>query len=245
MSSVQRWGYAALAAVLAVALAGCGTPGAPQPPSLNLPDKVTDLAATRTGNQVSLTWTMPKRNTDKLLLKGDIAVQVCSQEEHAACVPAGKLQVAPRIAGAFKETLPPAQVSGVPRVLTYMIELKNRNGRSAGLSNGALVLAGEAPNPVSGLAAEVRKAGVVLHWTPDGEIGPIRLQRKLLTPPPEKPKQGLLVPQPEPLEQNLLVETDMQVGRVLDKDVHFGETYEYRAQRVIRVPANGQTLELT
>jgi len=42
-------------------LTGCGTQAAPQPPSLNLADRVTDLAATRSGSQVSLTWTMPKR----------------------------------------------------------------------------------------------------------------------------------------------------------------------------------------
>jgi hypothetical protein len=52
-----------------LALSGCGTEGAPMPPSLKLPDPVTDLAAIRAGNQVSLTWKMPKKNTDKLLLK--------------------------------------------------------------------------------------------------------------------------------------------------------------------------------
>src|SRR5262249_37314381 len=66
-----------LSVSLAATLSGCGTPGAPQPPSLNLPDAVTDLAAVRTGNVVTLTWTMPKRNTDKLLLKGSIAVEIC------------------------------------------------------------------------------------------------------------------------------------------------------------------------
>jgi len=55
-------------------------PGAPQPPSLNLPDRATDLSAVRAGGQVSLTWTMPTKNTDKLLLKGNIAVRVCRNE---------------------------------------------------------------------------------------------------------------------------------------------------------------------
>jgi hypothetical protein len=79
----------ALAAGLAAGLllSGCGTPGAPQPPSLNLPDRVTGLAAIRTGNQVALTWTMPKKNTDRLLLKGNVPVRVCRREAVAsACV---------------------------------------------------------------------------------------------------------------------------------------------------------------
>src|SRR5580692_4941343 len=92
-----------------VLLSGCGTPGAPQPPSLNLPDRVTDLSATRVGNQVSLTWTMPKRNTDKLPLKDKIAIRV-SRREGAGDQPteAGQLQFAPAAHAAFSEPLPAA-----------------------------------------------------------------------------------------------------------------------------------------
>ena len=38
----------------ALLLAGCGAPGAPQPPSLQLPSPVADLAATRKGDKVTL-----------------------------------------------------------------------------------------------------------------------------------------------------------------------------------------------
>ncbi len=47
-------------------LAGCGMPGAPQPPSLNLPIPVNDLSAVRTGGEVALTWTMPTKTTAKV-----------------------------------------------------------------------------------------------------------------------------------------------------------------------------------
>ena len=266
MSTVHGFGWAArpttlvaaLAAVLATALvlAGCGTPGAPQPPSLNLPDPVANLAALRTGNQVALTWTMPKKNTDKLLLKGNVTVRICRKEgAGGACDAAGvDLLLAPGTEGAFTETLPATLAAGAPRPLSYFVELKNRNGRSAGLSNAAVALAGEAPAPVAGLAAEVHKQGVVLHWTPldaaaqESSATAIRLHRKLLTPPAAKAQQGLLAPQPEPVEQSLLVDAGAQAGhppdRALDKDIRFGQTYEYRAQRVARVTADRQTLEL-
>ena len=74
MEVIDRFGWftlrvaSASGIMAALFVAGCGTPGAPQPPSLNLPDRVEDLAAVRTGVTVSLTWTMPKKNTDKLLL---------------------------------------------------------------------------------------------------------------------------------------------------------------------------------
>ena len=243
MCTRSGWVQAVLAGVLGVALAGCGTPGAPQPPSLDLPDRVTDLAPTRTGDRVSLTWIMPKKNTDKLLLKGDVDVRVCRREGTGTCERVDSaLRLAPGAAGSFAETLPQALASGAPRALTYFVELKNRNGRSAGLSNAAVVAAGQAPAPVTELTAEVRKAGVVLRWTPDGENLAVRLQRKLLTPPPAKPKQGMMAPAPEPIEQNLLVETGSR--EALDKSIHFGETYEYRAQRVARVDVDGKKLDL-
>jgi hypothetical protein len=251
---MHRVEWTALAAVLAggLALAGCGMPGAPQPPSLNLPEPVADLSASRAGNQVALSWTMPKKNTDKLLLKGNVTVRICRKEGAGSCETAGaELSLAPGAEGAFADALPAPLAAGAPRPLSYFVELKNRNGRSAGLSNAAVVLAGEAPVPVTGLAAEMRKQGVALRWTPAEESSPtaVRLHRKLLTPPAAKPHEGLLTPQPEPLEQNLLVDScaaDRHKGdcRALDTNIRFGQSYEYRAQRVARVTLEGKTLEL-
>src|ERR1019366_2440600 len=109
MSKAHKYGRSTAPVLPAGALflTGCGTPGAPQPPSLNLPDRVTNLAATRTGNQVSLTWTMPKKNTDKLLLKGAVNVRVCRKENTRPCEQAGgSLILAPGATGSFAETLP-------------------------------------------------------------------------------------------------------------------------------------------
>jgi hypothetical protein len=251
MSLMHRNQWAALAAGLAaaLALAGCGMPGAPQPPSLNLPEPVADLAASRAGNQVALTWTMPKKNTDKLLLKSNVTVRVCRKEGAGACEPSGaELSLAPGADGAFTDGLPATLTAGAPRPLSYFVELKNRNGRSARLSNAAVVLAGVAPAPVTGLSAEVRKQGVALRWTPADEPTAVRLHRKLLTPD-AKPREGLLAPQPEPLEQNLLVDRCAADGRkggcrTLDTNIRFGQSYEYRAQRVARVTLEGKALEL-
>jgi hypothetical protein len=90
------WVVLALAAGLAVS--GCGTPGTPQPPSLNLPELVSDLSASRAGNQVTLTWTTPKRSTDKLLLKGNGTARVCRREGSGAVSRPGngRLLLAPR-----------------------------------------------------------------------------------------------------------------------------------------------------
>jgi hypothetical protein len=230
-------------------------PGAPLPPTLNLADPVTDLSATRAGDQVTLAWTMPRKNTDKLLLKRNLQVHVCRREGPAApCEPAGDLQGAPEGGGAFTDTLPAALTAGAPRELSYFVEVRNANGHSAGLSNPALVIAGDAPEPVTGLSAKVGKEGVLLHWVPaTQEAAPaaIRLHRKLVMAIQGKKsirQEGLLAPLPEPAELTLLVEANRQSGRsadrALDKTIRFGETYEYRAQRVARVTVDGRTLEL-
>lgn len=253
---------AALTVCLAicVVLTGCGTPGAPMPPSLKLPDPVTDLAAVRTGNRVFLAWKMPRKNTDKLLLKDNIPIRICREEISGSCVPvSSNLQLAPDAPGVFTEDLPSSLTAGTPRSLTYYVELINKNGRSAGHSNPAIVLAGQAPAPVANVSAKVVKAGVVLRWTPESDNESIRIHRELLTPQPEaksKSGEGPLAAPPEPVEQNLLVEPsqpsaqqsnqapDQILGRALDKNVRFGQVYEYRAQRVARVRVDGKTLEL-
>ena len=257
MNSVRRSSWLASLACLSGVLAGCGMPGTPLPPSLNLPVQVKDLTATRTAERVRLTWTMPTKNTDKLLLKGKVQVVVCRKLPNAQeCEQVGKLEKNPGDRVDVGQELPEQLATGMPRPLTYFVELLNKNGKSAGKSNPAVVPAGEAPAAVLGLDAQIQKVGVVLHWNAalDGpQASAIRLQRKLVSParpaapPPaaNKNKSGVLAPPPEPAEQNLLVEVKdrAQVGAI-DKDIHFGDTYEYRAQRVLRVNVGGTQMEL-
>jgi len=224
-------------------------PAAPQPPSLKLPQPVADLTARRTGDQVALTWTMPRRDTSKVALKPNVAVSVriCRTQAAAAlCSTVANIAFLPGAGGAFTETLPPALAAGAPRPLRYFVELTNRRGRSAGLSNAATVLAGAAPAPVSSLSAEVRKNGVVLHWTP-GPPEPyptqVRLERTLLTPQ-SRPAQGPLAAPAEPLKQDLMVPASAVRGGALDKDIRFGQAYSYRAQRIARLTVDGGELEL-
>jgi hypothetical protein len=228
-------------------LSGCGMPGAPLPPSLHLPDPVTDLTAIRTGDQVQLNWTMSKKDTDKLLLAGSVPVRVCRKEDGATvCAQAGELNLPAGGEGVFTETLPQQFAAGSPRGLTYFVELRNRNGRSAGPSNGAMVIAGQAPGSVDGFAADVRKDGVVLRWSAGMPETAVRLHRRLLrAAPAAKTKPSPLATAPEPIEQNLLVEANPQnAGRALDQSIHFGQSYEYEAQRVTRVKVDGAVMEL-
>ena len=238
--------WVGLALAWCASLSGCGTPGAPQPPSLNLADPVTDLAAMRAGNQVTLTWTMPKRNTDRTLIKPGVTARICRRADAGECKAIANIDaVIPGQPASYMEVLPDALATGDPRPVSYEVELVNKRGRSAGLSNPAMVLAGAAPGAITGLKTDVHQQGVVLSWTPDGEKTPVRLERKLLTPPkPKSQEEGPLPAVPEPVNQTMLVESGAEKGRAIDKTARFGESYEYRAQRVARVEVDGKTLEL-
>ena len=183
-----------------------------------------------------------------MLLKANIAARICrNQVAVAPCAAVATLHLAPDSDGSFTDALPPELAVGPPRLLTYFVELTNRKGRSAGLSNGASVLAGEAPPTIMGLTAAMRPGGVLLSWTPappGSSPVAIRLERKLLTPLAKEPSSSVLAKPAEPLERNFLVEPSAQADHALDKDIRFGETYEYRAQRVARVSVDGKMLEL-
>src|SRR5512133_1519386 len=138
--------YTIVAALLC--LAACGTPGAPRPPSLRLPETVRDLAAIRQGNTVTLTWTEPQRTTDGETIRAlgptlvcmgvnDFPMTHCDQkvadltlQQYAECTP----QIGQRASCGI--TLPADIQRENPRgQATYAIEVLNANGRSAGLSN--------------------------------------------------------------------------------------------------------------
>lgn len=231
---------------------GCGTPGAPQPPSLQLPEPVADLAAMRAGDEVTLHWTMPKKTTDHLLIVGPVEAVVCRREVlethliEANCAKASAVSLASGEKGTFQETLPEALTGGAARQVIYFVELRNRNGHSAGLSKGVVVLAGAAPARLIGLSAAVRADGVALHWTGNGKDS-VRVHRRLLKTSAEKPKGAGLMSAPiEPEIRDLFVETAgaQKLVGALDSTARFGQSYEYTAQRVESVNVDGRTLEL-
>lgn len=214
---------------------------APQQPSLKLPQPVTDLTAQRTGNQVVLHWTMPKRATDKVQLVGDQKARICRTVESSPCVTAGTQSFAPDSKATFTDVLPADLASGQPRLLTYTVELLNHAGHTAGPSNPAFSAAGTAPIPVAGLRAQAQAEGIVLSWIPQGgDEQTIRLQRTLVDKPVQK--QNTQTPQLPP--QQTLESTGPDKGQVLDADATLDHTYTYTAQRVQRMTLQGHALEI-
>lgn len=160
-------------------LAGCASPGAPQAPSLQLPKPVDDLAATRKGNSVLLTWTPATQTSDDENIRHAGPTEICRSIDAMPILKCGQAvgqvtdaQVEHYTRGSmvarrdYNDTLPAALMQQNPTgFATYALEDQNQRGKSAGLSNQVRVsLAPTLPAP-SGVQAKVTQDGVLLGWT--------------------------------------------------------------------------------
>jgi hypothetical protein len=241
---------ASLALVLARTLTGCGSPAAPEPPSLNLPIPVTNLSAARIGNTVNLTWTMSKRTTDRVVLRHPVSAAVCRATENAACTEVATLDLAPGAGGSYADTLPSDLAQNPDRLLRYEVFLRNHAGKSAGPSNAAYSAAGRSPAAVMGLTAQMRPEGVLLGWTPISDPGRavvIRIERMQLSlPAATETRRSPLAPAPPPAAQTLAVHTQDGVdpGHVIDTSALSNQQYRYTLERVTTLALGGQSVEI-
>jgi len=158
-------------------LAGCAQTGPPLPPSLELPKPPSDLRASRKGNNVTLIWTAPTRTTDRQSIRSlgethicrstDPDMTTCGNPIHAISpsqTPASTAQAAePQV---FTDELSFSMQQNNPAAaVTYAVEVLNREGRGAGISNRVYVCAVPTLSPPSDLAALLTGDGVELTWT--------------------------------------------------------------------------------
>jgi hypothetical protein len=256
---VLKFCVALLTGMVAIAV-GCGEPGAPQPPSLNLPVPVRDLTATRTGNSVHLTWKSTTRTTDHAPLTGTIRTRICRMEGNGPCELATEQPLKPGQPEQFDDALPSEELQGQPQLLTYYVELLNHAQKSAGRSNAAYSASGQAAPEIASLTASVRPEGVELHWAPvewpaaEGSARLVRITRLDQSPPKPKPMatagtKSLLAPSSAsaPPLQTLEVVSGGEhsaKGEALDPSAQFGESYRYEARCVEKLMLDGHAIEL-
>src|SRR5438105_4214491 len=180
LAVIRNWHLTVVVGLLGLVVSGCASPGPPLPPTLNLPEVASNLAATRSGEQVRLRWTTPARTTDRLAIRGRIDAAICRhvispagaadlrsrgpvRNARFACDAAARVQVAPGESEAV-DRLPPALRSGAPGLLAYRVELLNAAGRSAGVSAPVFIASGPAPAPIVSLQGKAAKAGGCVVW---------------------------------------------------------------------------------
>jgi hypothetical protein len=235
--------------VAAAGFSGCGTPGAPQLPSLQLARPVEDLTATRVGNRVELDWTLSRKNTDRTLVKHIPETRICRREgvtlmstcTVVAEVPTPKAQPQPKQKGQqqpeavrlqYVDILPPQLGLEHPAgFVTYAVEEMNSKGRSAGLSNQVPVaVAPTIPAPEE-ISAQVNGEGVTISWSgPGPPAAPRELTyRYQIERRPVGSPAYIVVGDVAPSGQ----------GSYLDKTFAWETKYEYRVATLTEVQSQG------
>ncbi len=171
-----------LAASALLWLTGCASIGPPLPPSLELPKPPSDLRAARKGDKVTLTWTIPPRTTDRQRVRFLGKTRICRSLESTikecgtpvgdAPPPADFAQTnknklsMKKLTSSFTDTLSfDFEIRNSSNSATYAVEVLNRDGRAAGLSNQVHVPLAPALPPPKDFTAQVTAQGVLLAWT--------------------------------------------------------------------------------
>jgi hypothetical protein len=250
-SASRSW----LALGISVLFTACANIGPPQPPSLQLPKPPSDLRASRKGNQVTLSWTIPTLTTDRQRVRSFGPALICRglQPVLTECGnPVGEAPPPPlKIASATKisrkqaakqktsesyiDSLPGAMLSDDPSsYVTYAVEVLNADRRAGGLSNQLRVpLIRTLPAP-SDFHAQVTSRGVVLSWSgqvpasiPDGVRYVYRVYRR---------EEGTLQPV---FAGEVSVSSDRNYS-LTDANIEWQKTYEYHVEAFTIIAARSQ-----
>ena len=202
MQRCRQFQVAALLGLTAI-LVGCASIGAPLPPSLELIKPPTDLRATRKGDRVFLTWTLPTHTMDHQAVRHRGPTLICRGLEVALAecgTPVGSVppdsipqnttsarassQASGREQAAFVDPIPSnlidsalhnGQKDDAIHTATYAVEALNSSSHAAGLSNQVQVLLVPTVPPPADFRAELTSAGVRLSWT--GELLSVPMSR--------------------------------------------------------------------
>jgi hypothetical protein len=230
--------------LVGVALTGCGTPGAPQLPSLQLARPIDDLTASRKGTKIQLDWTLPRKNTDRTLVKNVPESRICRHDGTplmggctvVATVPNPKPtekrkgEQPPAVHMKYVDTLPAQLGEQNPAgFVRYAVEIMNSRERSAGLSNQVLIPVAPTIAPPEQLAVKVEADGVLLSWegasVPEAPTGLTYRYRILRSP--AGANAYIALADIEPASE----------GFYLDKTFGWETKYDYRIMSVTLVHA--------
>jgi hypothetical protein len=167
---------------------GCASPGEPLERKPPTPLAITDLAAEQSGDDVVLTFTVPKETVEHRELKQALAIEIYRDFEAA---PASGAASAPRSDAAGSPTLlvtiPPAMVNqyavrgkiryadsitaedfanNAARIVRYVVRTRASAKKSSADSNAASLRIYPAPDPIEDLTVGVANFGIALTWTP-------------------------------------------------------------------------------
>lgn len=217
-------------AVAALGLAGCGYPGDPLPPALNIPERIQDVRALQRGNRLIVALTAPAMTTDKLVLRQIPALELFAgpapEGEFNADAWAATAECVTRDAGGEAEAVfefPVPKWAG--REIVIGARAIGPTGRRSAWSNLVVAAVVAPPAAPAGLRARATPEGVFLEWNPGD--APDGRGWRVFRKGPDDEEFTLLGRAAEP--------------SWLDRAAAFGQRYTYTLQAV--VPAGEQEAE--
>ncbi len=166
---------AGLLIFFAILVSGCGTPGAPLPPSLRLPKPVDDLQAIRKGNKVLLSWRQPIETTDRQGIKGETVTRICRSyrtQVQASCQNVvAELKSSPSATASAQRVQQIDDLTNILRnnnsqdYVIYNVEVANDRGRTAGPSNAVTVFLAPSLSPATDVRVSLpRRDAIIVEW---------------------------------------------------------------------------------
>ncbi len=243
-------------------LAGCGAPGEPVERKAPTPTAINDLAATQQGDNVILTFTLPKESVEGRELKQPPAIEIF--RDFQAVPPAGAtpasgtaLPKAPTLLVTipaamviqydtrgqirYADALKPDDFTQHPGAQAVYIVRTRTSPKKVSANSNALPLRVEpAADQITDLKAEVTHQGIILAWTPPqktavGATPPIALYRIF-----RHEVNQIVAPNPTPQasqSQKLSVQIgDCPAPPFRDAQIQFGKTYVYTVRSVAQYP---------
>ncbi len=231
-------------------LAGCASPGEPIERRPPVPRAVTDLVAQQSGNDVILTFTLPKETVDNRELKQPPAIEIYRGVEQArAGVPAPLLVTIPSAMVdryieqghvRYVDSLDAAEFKSLSSISAdYSIRTRASAKKSSEPSNVAGLLIYPAPEPISDLQASLTPSGVELKWTAPqktitGSAPPLagyRIYRAELQPESPATNAGPARESEKPKAPRAQIAT-VDSPTYEDTQVQLGTTYTYSVRSV-------------
>jgi hypothetical protein len=210
----RRLGTSALAACC-LAACSCGYVGEPEPPSLKIPIRISDLAVTERAGRLAISFTAPAATTDNERLKRLSAIDLRAGEEgpvwESSSKPIETLATAP---GPVHVDAPVAGWLG--RDIVVRVRTAGKHGRYSEWSN-AVRLKVVAPLEPPRISVEAVSDGVRIAWTVQaGAAAEFRVF-----------KQG-------PSDERPAVAASVKSAEYLDTRAEYGKPYQYSVQAFVK-----------
>ncbi len=253
----RRIYFSLIVLLIALAVAGCGAPAEPALRHVPVPENVPDLSVRQSGNDVILTFTVPRDTIWHEPLEHPPAVEIYRDFSKTA---SGAKPVAPAvllatIPGAmtapylqdgkirYVDTISPealAQHAGEQDV--YLVRTRASRKKSSGDSNVVSLPVYPPAEAIHDLAATLTKAAVILQWTPAQKamgggalpgVGAYRVYRSS-NAPKSSPMMGGTPANDESHGLTFIGDTSAPPFR--DRHFEFGRKYVYSVRSVVIYP---------